>query len=126
MEDPVTYNIQGDELVLHQVGELYNKLYDSGAFRWNRRDKSMRAPLTAESLKALLDITGRLPEHLYQVLYELDRREQMLQHERESLDQEAVPLTDYPVKANLMRHQVAGANMALIVFGILDKEDNNV
>jgi hypothetical protein len=46
-----------------------------------------------------------------------------MQIQRESLDKDPVPLVHYPVKAKLMRHQIVGANMALIQFGVLEDED---
>lgn len=117
------YSIQHDEIVLSQVGDYYNALADSGAFRWNRRDKTMRAPLTRENLGALQLAAGRLPEHLGQIFETLCRRERMLQSQREQLDKDPKPLVHYPVKANLMRHQIAGANSALIIFGLIDREE---
>ena len=47
----------------------------------------------------------------------------MLQNQREQLEKDPKPLVDYPVKAKLMRHQIVGANMALIQFGLFDEEE---
>lgn len=111
------FHIDGDTVVLSQVGEYYDKIADTGQFRWNRRNKTMEAPMTVESLGALLQAVGRLPPLLQDRLKILERRDAMLQEQRESLDKDPKPLFDYPVKATLMRHQIVGANMAMIVFG---------
>lgn len=118
------FHIDGDTVVLSQVGEYYDKIADTGQFKWNRRNKTMEAPMTVESLGALLRAVGRLPPLLQDRLKILERRDAMLQEQRENLDKDPNPLFDYPVKAKLMRHQVVGANMAMIVFGETDiKED---
>ena len=118
------FHIDGDTVVLSQVGEYYDKIADTGQFKWNRRNKTMEAPMTVESLGALLRAVGRLPPLLQDRLKILERRDAMLQEQRENLDKDPNPLFDYPVNAKLMRHQVVGANMAMIVFGETDiKED---
>lgn len=117
------YSIKGDELVLSQVDEGYDDLAATGLYRWNRRDKTMRAILSGESITVLEDIFHRLPEPLQKERQRLRRRAAMLQEQREQLDGTPKPLVDYPVKAKLMRHQIVGANMALIQFGLFDEED---
>lgn len=116
------YSVKGDELVLSQVGEGYEALANTGLFRWNRRDKTMRATVAIESITALEDIYHRLPEPLQILRRQLQRRDHLMQSQRESLDKSPVPLVRYPVKAQLMRHQIVGANMALIQFGLFDEE----
>ena len=118
------FHIDGDTVVLSQVGEYYDKIADTGQFKWNRRNKTMEATMTVESLNALYQAVGRLPPLLGAQLIRLQQKDRMLQEQRESLDKDPKPLFDYPVKATLMRHQIVGANMAMIVFGETDiKED---
>lgn len=118
------YSIQGGDIVLSQVGEYYEPIFRAGVYRWNRRDRTLRAPVTLESLQALESAAGRLPEPLRVQLRVLQRRERMLQTQRELLTGDPKPLAHYPVKARLMRHQIVGANMALIVFGMFDQEED--
>lgn len=113
-------SLQEDELVLYQVGDAYDALADSGCFKWSRKEKCMRGKLSVETLEALKGVTGILPSKLDLVLRGLKNRERMLQEQRDQLETGPEPLWDYPVKANLMKHQVAGANMALITFGLCD------
>ena len=117
------YSIKGDELVLSQVTEGYDALANTGLYRWNRRDKTMRATISVESITALENIFHRLPEPLQIRRRQLQRRDHLMQIQRESLDKDPVPLVHYPVKAKLMRHQIVGANMALIQFGVLEEGD---
>ena len=117
------YSIRGDELVLSQVGDAYNQIANTGLFKWRKADKSMRATLSIDSITALEDIFHRLPEPLRAERARLQLRERMLQEQREQLDGDPKPLVRYPVKANLMRHQIVGANMALIAFGLFDEEE---
>lgn len=116
------YSIKGDELVLSQVGEGYDALAATGLYRWNRRDKTMRATVSDESITALEEIFHRLPDPLQAERRKLRRRAAMLQEQREQLEGDPKPLVQYPVKATLMRHQIVGANMALIQFGLFDEE----
>lgn len=115
------YSVKGDELVLSQVGDAYNQIANTGLFKWRKADKTMRATLSIDSITALENIFHRLPEPLRAERDKLQRREAMLQAQREQLDGNPKPLVHYPVKANLMRHQIVGANMALIAFGMFDE-----
>lgn len=119
------YSIRGDELVLSQVGDAYSQIVNTGLFKWRKADRTMRAPVSIESITALENIFHRLPEPLRAERKKLRRRERMLQEQREQLDGDPKPLVHYPVKANLMRHQIVGANMALIAFGLFDEEGGN-
>jgi len=116
------YSIRGDELVLSQVTDGYEALAATGLFRWNRRDKTMRATVSVESITALENIFRRLPEPLQIQRRRLQRQEHLMQAQRKLLDGDPVPLVPFPVKAKLMRHQIVGANMALIRFGLFDEE----
>lgn len=41
------------EIVCAEIGPYYEQLRDTGRFRWNRRDKTMRALMCLDSLEAL-------------------------------------------------------------------------
>lgn len=115
-------SLQGANIVLSQVGDAYDMLNQSGVYRWNRRTKTMEAPISVDALEALKEIVGeQFPERLQSGLDILKHREELLQQQRDCLTEEVTPLAEYPVKATLMRHQIAGANMAMIVFGECDE-----
>lgn len=117
----MNYNVKGDEIILSQVGEGYDALSATGLYRWNRRDKTMRATVSIDSITALENIFHRLPEPLQALRRQLQHKADLMQEQRGSLDKAPTPLAHYPVKATLMRHQVVGANMALIQFGLFDE-----
>lgn len=120
------YSIQDGIIVLSQVGNYYEALRESGRFHWDRRSKSMRAPLSVEAINILEDAAdGHLPRQLREERDVLEHRAKMLQYQREHLADDVVGLVHYPVKANLMRHQLAGANMALITFGLFDERNEH-
>ena len=39
------------EIVCAEIGPYYEQLRDTGRFRWNRRDKTMRARMCLDSLE---------------------------------------------------------------------------
>ncbi|MCD8366111.1 MAG: hypothetical protein LUC83_09975 [Clostridiales bacterium] len=43
--------------------------------------------------------------------------------ERVKPDAEVKPMCNFPVKANLYTHQIRAANMALLIFGLVDPEE---
>ena len=109
------------EIVCAEVGPYYEQLRDTGRFRWNRRDKTMRARMCLDSLEALSSCC-KLPPHLASELLRL--RELRDAVERQRTSENPVPLLRYPIKnAELMKHQVRGANMALLVFGAVQEEN---
>ncbi len=76
---------------------------------------------------ATLDILDRL-QRFVKLTPKLEAERQRLQRkqaliDKERMDEEPVPLVDYPVKVKLFRHQIRGANMALYA---LEMEDRNV
>lgn len=112
--------IIGSEIVCAEIGPYYEQLRDTGRFRWNRRDKTMRARMCLDSLEALSSCC-KLPPHLASELLRLRALRDAAERQRASED--PVPLLRYPIKnAELMKHQVRGANMALLVFGAVRDE----
>lgn len=116
------YSIRGDELVLSQVGDAYNQIANTGLFKWRKADKTMRATLSIDSITALEDIFHRLPEPLRRSGRSSSAGNRCSRNSASSWTGDPKPLVHYPVKANLMRHQIVGANMALIAFGLFDEE----
>jgi hypothetical protein len=113
----MNWAIEDEKLILTNLGNAYDALAATGEFRWNRRQQCMEAPLSVAALEALSEVSGGLPGKLVAVRQKLWRREQALQEQRELLTGEPEALCEYPVKAKLMRHQIVGANMAMIHFG---------
>lgn len=108
-----------NELVCAETGTYYEDLRRTGRFRYHRPDKTMRAPWGLISLNALSDII-KLPPKMEEERIRLFRIDIAIHHEKDR--KEAKPLYNYPVKASLMEHQIKGANMALLQFGVLQPE----
>lgn len=73
-------------------------------------------PAEIELLNKLAGIV-RLPDPIEAERQRLNQIAQAVDTERMKQDPE--PLYDYPVKYPLFRHQVRGANMCLITFGLV-------
>lgn len=103
------------------IAELSNldfqRLKNISGLRWNRTTRCMVGPVSLN----LLDGLARY----YKLPADMETKRQLLGKTRREIDAERLaedpaPLLPYPVKANLYKHQIRGANMALRAFGALD------
>lgn len=103
------------------IAELSNldfqRLKNISGLRWNRTTRCMVGPVSLN----LLDGLARY----YKLPADMETKRQRLGKTRREIDAERLaedpaPLLHYPVKANLYKHQIRGANMALRAFGALD------
>lgn len=103
------------------IAELSNldfqRLKNISGLRWNRTTRCMVGPVSLN----LLDGLARY----YKLPADMETKRQHLGKTRREIDAERLaedpaPLLPYPVKANLYKHQIRGANMALRAFGALD------
>lgn len=103
------------------IAELSNldfqRLKNISGLRWNRTLRCMVGPVSLN----LLDGLARY----YKLPADMETKRQRLGKTRREIDAERLvedpaPLLPYPVKANLYKHQIRGANMALRAFGALD------
>lgn len=103
------------------IAELSNldfqRLKNINGLRWNRTTRCMVGPVSLN----LLDGLARY----YKLPADMETKRQRLGKTRREIDAERLaedpaPLLPYPVKANLYKHQIRGANMALRAFGALD------
>lgn len=103
------------------IAELSNldfqRLKNISGLRWNRTTRCMVGPVSLN----LLDGLARY----YKLPADMETKRQRLGKTRREIDAERMaedpaPLLPYPVKANLYKHQIRGANMALRAFGALD------
>lgn len=103
------------------IAELSNldfqRLKNISGLRWNRTTRCMVGPVSLN----LLDGLARY----YNLPADMETKRQRLGKTRREIDAERLaedpaPLLPYPVKANLYKHQIRGANMALRAFGALD------
>lgn len=103
------------------IAELSNldfqRLKNISGLRWYRTTRCMVGPVSLN----LLDGLARY----YKLPADMETKRQRLGKTRREIDAERLaedpaPLLPYPVKANLYKHQIRGANMALRAFGALD------
>lgn len=103
------------------IAELSNldfqRLKNISGLRWNRTTRCVVGPVSLN----LLDGLARY----YKLPADMETKRQRLGKTRREIDAERLaedpaPLLPYPVKANLYKHQIRGANMALRAFGALD------
>lgn len=103
------------------IAELSNldfqRLKNISGLRCNRTTRCMVGPVSLN----LLDGLARY----YKLPADMETKRQRLGKTRREIDAERLaedpaPLLPYPVKANLYKHQIRGANMALRAFGALD------
>ena len=104
--------MKNGRIILAQIEQArMDKLKKTGMLRWNKAARTYSAPVTLDLLDVLAQIFP-LPDTV-----EVERRRlagiaRQLDAQRAAA--EPVPLTAYPVRAKLFRHQVRAANMALI------------
>lgn len=113
--------MKNGRIILAQIEQArMDKLKKTGMLRWNKAARTYSAPVTLDLLDVLAQIFP-LPDTV-----EVERRRlagiaRQLDAQRAAA--EPVPLTAYPVRAKLFRHQVRAANMAMLVFGAVPLEE---
>ena len=108
--------VQDDQMIIQQIGPWYREIVSWGKFRYVKKDQTLRGPVDLDCLNQLSRMTDLSPE-VERIRKRLQRRRVALEAERNRKDVHA--LVDYPVKHPLFQHQIRGANMALIAFGIV-------
>ena len=104
--------IKDGRIVLAQIEQArMDKLKKTGMLRWNKATRTYSAPVTLDLLEVLAQIFP-LPDTVEAERQRLAGIARQLDAQRAA--SEPVPLTSYPVRAKLFRHQVRAANMALI------------
>lgn len=91
-----------------------------GRMKWDRAAGMFCGDADADLLNRLARLV-RLPEPAERLRLRLNRIAEAVDAER--LREDPKPLYPYPVKIPLYRHQIRGANMALMVLGLVDPPD---
>lgn len=109
--------IRDGQVILVEVdSDKYMQIKGRGLMKWNRQNQALYGPATAELLNFLASLF-RLPRPAEELRQQMNRLEGAVDAER--MNPEPQPLYKFPVKLPLYRHQVRGANMALMVFGMI-------
>ena len=113
--------MKNGRIVLAQIEQArMDKLTKTGMLRWNRAARTYSAPVSLDLLDTLAGIFP-LPDTVEAERQRLAGIARQLDAQRAA--SEPVPLTSYPVRAKLFRHQVRAANMAMLVFGAVPLEE---
>jgi len=107
--------LNGSILSLQHMKPEEYEIQSWGLTRWDKKSKALRGYANLELLDKLSALTT-LP-----VL--IEARRQQLQAVQDAVDRERLtehprPLVRYPVKTPLYAHQIRGANMCLLTFGM--------
>lgn len=104
--------MKNGRIILAQIEQArMDKLKKTGMLRWNKAARTYSAPVTLDLLDVLAQIFP-LPDTVEAERRRLAGIARQLDAQRAA--SEPVPLTSYPVRAKMFRHQVRAANMALI------------
>lgn len=87
-----------------------------GKMKWSRAEQMFYGPIEIELLNNLAGIV-QLPGPIEKERKRLNEIARAVDSER--MKEDPAPLYKYPVKLPLYRHQIRGANMALITFGLV-------
>ena len=114
----MTLTMKDGQIVLGNVGAYFPTIRSWGLMAWDKKTQTLRGSVSLELLDRLAGL-GRLPSDV-----EAERRR--LRAIKEAVDAERhnehpTPLINYPVKVPLFDHQLRGANMCLLTFGIVDQ-----
>lgn len=91
--------------------------------KWNRSRMWLEGPATSELLNRMASLV-RLPAPIEAERQQMNRIQAAVDAER--MADVPKPLYKYPVKIPLFRHQIRGANMALLTFGLIEPSNKGV
>ena len=107
---------EGQILIKDADNTQFTIIKSWGNMKWSRAERMFYGPAEIELLNKLAGIV-RLPEPIEAERQRLNEIAQAVDAERMKQDPE--PLYKYPVKYPLFKHQIRGANMCLITFGLV-------
>lgn len=113
--------MKNGRIILAEIEQArMDKLKKTRMLRWNKADRTYSAPVSLDLLNTLAGIF-RLPDFVEKERRKLDYMARRLEGERNATN--PVPLVRYPVKADLYKHQVRAANMAMLAFGVMTPKE---
>ena len=108
------------KIICADCGAYFQKLRDTGRFTWDRKTKTMQGDLCRLTLQALSECCKLPPNAAAQYQKEQEIYEAMEEQRR---SKEPKLLTSVPLKnCELMKHQIVGINMALLLFGLVENK----
>lgn len=115
--------IKDGQVLLAEVdSERFMIIKSWGKMRWSKTQQILYGPADAELLNRLSGIFF-LPKQAEDLRQKLNRRAEAVDAERMNKNPKA--LYPYPVKLPLYQHQLRGANMAMMAFGLIDPPEGS-
>ncbi|MGN0706609.1 MAG: hypothetical protein ACI4JC_01235 [Faecalibacterium sp.] len=112
--------LKGETLLIKEADTVQFSVIKSwGKMKWNRSIQTLSGTADIELLDKLAGIV-KLPPNIEIKRIEMHSISEAV--DRERMDPEPIPFLEYPVKKKLFKHQVRGANMALLVFGFVNPD----
>lgn len=109
--------LKGSTLLIKEADNVQFTIIKSwNKMKWSKAEQTLSGTADIELLDKLASIV-KLPPNIEAQRTELHSIAAAVDQER--MNQNPVPFLRYPVKMNLFKHQVRGANMALLVFGFV-------
>lgn len=110
----------GNLFVVDADSTQYAIIKSWNAMRWDRGRQWFSGPATADLLNRLASIV-KLPAPIEAERQRVNGIQAAVDAER--MNENPEPLYKYPVKIPLFKHQTRGANMALLVFGVIPPQE---
>lgn len=107
----------GNLIVADANSTQYAIIKSWNLMKLNRSRLWLEGTATRELLNKLANIV-RLPDPIEEERQKLNRIQAAVDAERMKAVPE--PIYDYPIKVPLFQHQIKGANMALLAFGLIE------
>lgn len=115
--------LQDNVLKLIEVDNVHFTVIKSwNKMKWNRSLRQLEGIADIELLDKLAKLV-RLPAHIEAYRRDLHAVQDAV--DRERINPDPVPFYRYPVKMPLYKHQVRGANMALLTFGFIAPKEED-
>ena len=113
--------IEDNFIFLADVNSMQHSVIRSwGMMRWDRTNQWYWAQITLDLLNRIGKLVP-LPASVEETRKQLYNLQASI--DRQRMDEDPEPLYDYPVKIPLFKHQMRGANMALLAFGLIEPEE---
>ena len=106
--------MKDSQLLMRNMDTLqYNILRGTGKCVWDKKRQMLIGNVELELLETL-NLIIRLPDRIKAEYIRLKAIQNAIDKER--LNDNPTPLVQYPVKVPLFKHQIRGANLALLAF----------
>lgn len=111
----------GQVLIVEADSTQFAIIKSWGDMKWSKPDRMFYGPAEIGLLNRLAGMV-RLPAPIEAERQRMNRIQAAVDAER--MKDEPEPLCRYPVRIPLFRHQIRGANMALLTFGLAEPPDS--